>query len=260
MSRGKIYTLLVFALSFTVICGSWLVTKEMLHWKEEEILAQKGQISIEVLENENEKESQDTPVVNGEFEGEILSEDMIAQVLSVWEAGGRELLHEPGKGQMNMEQAIDIGKDWIGKLSQNNILPAYLSDSDFDNTNAVLCTLDKQVSIDEALISYWRITYVEDDVRINLVIHAVSGQVWSADISISGDKSLFEACSDEELLTIAFPFMKLDNTVQSEVDNAIYMSFPEGKVYAGVKRDDVVISKQKPVAHLMLNLCTDIIR
>lgn len=261
MNKGKIYTLFVFTLSFTVICGSWLLTKEMLNRKEAEILAQTGQISMEAPENEDgDESSQDAPVTSGEFKGENLSEDMMAQILSVWESGGRELLHEPSEGQINMEQAIDIGRDWIGKLSQNNILPAYLSDSDFDNTNAVLCTLDKHVSIDEALISYWRITYVKDDVRINLVIHAVIGQVWSADISMSGDKSLFEDCSDEELLAIAFPFMNGENAVLLKVNNANYVSFPEGKVYARLKKDDVAINKQEPVAHLMLNLCTDIIK
>ncbi len=242
MSKGKIYTLLVFCLSFAVVFGGWFLTKEMLNRKEAEILAEKGQISIEVSENVAENEGQENQVAQEEFEGKVLSEDVIAQILAIWEAGGRELPHEPKTGQMNMEQAIKAGREWIDTLAEKNYLPTYLSECSFDNTSAALCTLESKVSIDEALMSYWRIVYAEGDVEIILTLHAVSGQVWKADISMNTDKLPQSDYTDDELLSMAFPFVTGDNEV----------------VYATLKREDFVVNKQEPITRLILTLNTDI--
>ncbi len=70
------------------------------------------------------------------------------------------------------------------------------------STSAVLCTLDSPLPLEESLISYWKVTYVEGDVEIVLTIHARSGQVWDANISMNEDKMLYGTCSDEEILAI----------------------------------------------------------
>ena len=88
MNKGKIYTLLVFFLSFTVVIGGWFLTKGMLNCKETEILDVKGQVFVYV--SEADKTGSDT-TVQGDFEGEVLSEETMAGVLAVWDAGGREM-------------------------------------------------------------------------------------------------------------------------------------------------------------------------
>lgn len=248
MNKGKIYTLLVFFLSFTVVFGGWFLTKGMLNWKEAEILDAKGQLSMNVPDVS----------IQGDFEGKVLSEETMAEVLTVWEAGGREVFHEPMAGQMNMEQAIKVGRDWIATLAENNILPADLMGCSFESTNAVLCTLDSPVSLEKSIISYWTVTYKVDGVVIILKIHAASGQVWRADISMHEDKMLFGTRTDKELLAIAFPFLNGGNTEVAIEDNKIYKISERGKVYATLRRDSVVVNKQEPVEHLLLSLCTDI--
>lgn len=250
MSKGKLYTLLVFCLSFAVVFGGWFLTKEMLNRKETMLLARKGQVSMEVLETDF--------TVQEDFQGEILTEDMMAEILTVWEAGGRERIHEPMAGQMNMEQAIKAGREWIATLAENNILPAYLQESGFDNTNAALYTLKSEVSLKENLISYWKVTYVEDDVKIILMLHAVSGQVWKADISMSEEKMLLGTGIEEEALAIAFPFVTGEDTRMTTENDVLYKLSEKGKVYAALKRDSVLIDKQKPEARLFLGLYTDI--
>lgn len=42
---------------------------------------------------------------------EHLSEKEMGEILAVWEMGGKELPHEPKTGQLDMEQAIDVGKN-----------------------------------------------------------------------------------------------------------------------------------------------------
>lgn len=254
MSRGKIYTLLIFCVSFAVVFGGWFFTREMLDRKETVILANKGEILVEVANvdvNENNSEA-------GKFEGAALTENEMAEVLIVWNAGGREVFHEPLAGQMNMEQAINTGREWIDRLAQSNILPGYLVESSFEDTSAVLCSLERNVSLQENYISYWKVTYMEGDVEIILTIHALSGQVWDADITMSEDKMLYGTCSDEKILSIAFPFLENDNA-ETIVDNStIYKISEEGTVYAALKRDSILIKKEEPKARLFLSICANI--
>lgn len=254
MSRGKIYTLLIFCLSFGVVFGGWFLTKKMLDRKEAEILAEKGQISVQIA---NVDVSEKDPSAEY-FEGEVLKEDVIAEVLAVWNIGGHEVFHEPMAGQMDMEQAITAGRDWIDMLANRNILPGYLSECSFDETSAVLCSLDSHVSLEKELISYWKVTYVEGDVEIELTIHALSGQVWYANISMNEDKMLYGTCSDEEILSIAFPFLTSDKAGVVVGNSTIYKISEEGNVYATLKRDSVLVDKEEPRARLLLGLCTDI--
>lgn len=254
MSRGKIYTLLIFCVSFAVVFGGWFFTREMLDRKEAVILANKGEISVEVVDvdvNENNPEA-------GKFEGVVLTENEIAEVLTVWNAGGREVFHEPMAGQMNMEQAINTGREWIDRLAESNILPGYLSECSFDDTSAVLCSLDRSVSLQENYISYWKVTYVEGDVEIILTIHALSGQVWDADITMDEDKMLYGTCSDEEILAITFPFLENGNTEIVVENSTIYRISEEGTIYATLKRDSILVNKEEPKARLFLGICANI--
>lgn len=236
MSKSRISMFLVFCLSFAVVFGGWFFTKEMLDRKEAEILAGRGRMMLDIPESDNRK---DRNAVQETFEGEALSEDMMAEILKVWEAGGRELLHEPLAGQMDMEQAVTAGRGWIGRLAENNILPSCLAEGLFDSTSAVLCTLDGETTLGESLISYWRVIYMKGGIKIILTIHAVSGQVWDADISMREDEMMLSACSEEELPAAAFPFLT------------------GNEVYAAYKREDIVVNKQEPIVRLLFSLHTE---
>lgn len=255
MNKDKVYTLLVFCLSFTVVFGGWFLTKELLHSKEEEILSAKGQVVLESTKADGEENN---PAVQEEFVPQALSEEQMAEVLTVWEAGGREILHEPMTGQMNMEQAIAAGREWIDMLSENRVLPTEVTEYPFRDTSAVLCTLDSSLPLEESLISYWKVTYAEGDVEIALMIHARSGQVWNANISMNEDKMLYGTCSDEEILAIAFPFLTSENAVTISENPTLCKVSEEGTVYATLKRDNILVKKEEPKARLLLNLTTDI--
>lgn len=254
MRKDKIYTLLVFCLSLTVVFGGWFLTKELLYCKEKEMLSVKGQI---VLENAKADGNENNPEVQENFVSQVLSEEQMAEVLTVWESGGREILHEPMAGQMKMEQAIEAGENWITSLAEKQILSADFVDYSFRDTSAVLCTLDSAVSLEESWISYWKITYTGDDVKIVLKIHAATGQVWKADISMNEDKMLYGVCTDEEVLAVAFPFLTDTGAKIIIEDNTVYKFSENGKISATLKRDSVVVDKQTPVERLLLSLKTD---
>lgn len=260
MSKGKLYTLITFFISFCVVIGGWFLTKRLLNQREEEFLNGTGQIALQQSESALLAESGQNFTAEGmldgsEFHGEALSETMMEMILAAWESGGYKLPCEPGEGQMNMEQAITTGRDWIAGLAEKGILPAYLGECSFDKTDAACYTLDTEVSFEGALLNFWEITYTEGDVKITVTIHAVSRQVWKADILMDADKMIYGACPDEELLKIAFPFM-MDNEAGIIQDNqTIYKSFPEGKVFAALKRSEIKITEGQESARLILWLC-----
>lgn len=260
MSKGKIYTLFTFFVSFCVVIGGCFFTKRLLNQREEEFLNSTGQIALQQSESALLAESGQNITVEGipagsEFREEALSETMMEMILVVWESGGYKLPCEPGEGQMNMEQAITMGRDWIASLAEEGILPAYLGECSFDKTDAAFFTLDTEVSFEGALLNFWEITYTEGDVKITLTIHAVSTQVWKADILMDADKMIYDACPGDELLKIAFPFM-MDNEAGIIQDNQIiYKSFPEGKVLAALKRSQIKITEGQESARLILWLC-----
>ena len=254
MRKDKIDTLLVFCLSFTVVFGGWFLTKGLLHCKENEMLTAKGRI---VLDNTKADGEENNPAMQEDFVPQVLSEDQMAEILTVWEAGGREILHEPMAGQMNMEQAIEAGEKWITSLADNYVLSADFIEYSFRDTSAVLCSLDSFASLEESWISYWKITYTGDDVKIVLKLHAATGQVWKADISVNEDKMLYGICSDEEVLAAAFPFLSAANAEIIIEDNKVYKVSENEKISAALKRDSVVVDKQTPVERLLLSLGTN---
>lgn len=253
-NKGKISTLLLFMLSFCVVFGGWFLTKRLLNYRMEEFLDSTGQIVVNLSEITLLPEETANPT---EFQGTILSEEMIEKVLIVWEEGGYKQLHEPLEGQMTMEQAIAAGRNWIAVLSEKGILPYYLKECSFDKTDAKLCTLDLEVSFEKTLLSLWEIEYIEQNTKIILSIHAASGQIWKADISMNEDEMIYGGLSDGELLNVAFPFMPNESTESKEVKNIVYKCFPNKKVYAAVSRSQFVVNEQKPISQMILWLCTE---
>lgn len=241
MSKDKVCMLLMLCLSFIVVFGGWFLTKGILNSKADEILSVKGQV---IIGNTKTDEGKENSVVREEFVPQSLPEEKMAEVLSVWEAGGREILHEPKAGQADMEQAVDIGKDWITGMAEHGIVPM---ECKFDKVNARLCSLDVQVDFDESLLSFWAIQYVENDVEVNLIIHASSGEVWKASLSMKEGDCLLKEYSSEELLKIVFPSVDKGNTAATNlINDTNYVIMQKGLVYAAVKEQKIsVVSMNK---------------
>ena len=261
MHKRKMDTLIPFLLSFCVAVGGWFLTKKLLNQREEEFLNSAGQIALKqsesvILAESGKKVMEEGTGNENVYDGETLSESMMERILAVWESGGYQLPCEPGEGQMNMEQAIMEGRDWIANLAEKEVLPAYLGEGSFDRTDAAFYTLDEEVLFAETLLNYWEVTYTEGDVKIILTIHEISGQVWKADIFMDADKKIYDACSDEELLEVAFPFLKTNEMETIRDHQTIYKGFPEGKVFAALKRSEIKIDKEQETARFILWLCT----
>lgn len=201
-------------------------------------------------------------------ESAAMSDSVRYMVLSFWEKGGSELLHEPKPGQINMEQAIQAGRDWMSSMAGYGNIPKELEECNFDKTSAVLCTLDGQVldnelALDESLSSYWTVRFEKSDVTVKLKIHAASGEVWEADLSVENKSGLVESFDEGRLLDRAFPFLKENNKPTKQMKlvtdlytSTTYQSFAQGLMYAAVKQYEVNVSDASPVTRIAFWLHT----
>lgn len=221
MSKGRIYTGIMFLTAAGMIFGGWFFTVKLLMDREARFLGSTGKAAVQSeeiglftdgsLSGAQERETGQA-AAQEEFQGQEMSEYERALVLAVWEYGGRQLPHEPMAGQMNMKQAIDAGKKWVEDMAQTGVYTDELSGCNFDATKAELCTVDTQLrtSLDEAMYSYWNLWFIKDGVSVELTIHAASGEVWKAKISVEmeeEDDCYVEVYDIGYLLEYAFPFM-----------------------------------------------------
>lgn len=260
MNKEKGFTLLIFSLSLVIVTAGWIFTKGMLKQKEKSILSQKGELDVGNSNLGVFDSSQNG--VWGEADSEnvyldnSLSEQEMGEILAVWEMGGRELPHEPKVGQLDMEQAIDVGKNWIATMSELGIVPSGLTGDGFDNVGAKLLYRETQTMLDEVMLSYWSVQFTRGDAEIRLTIHAVSGEVWRADITVKGDDNRLAEYQVEELIRKAFPFIEEGGETQVKIDNITYQSLREGIVYAAVMQSSVVVGEEEPISQVSLWLCT----
>lgn len=255
-------TLYIFLLSFGVVLGGWYLARTLLEQRQKEFLAGTGEILIQspetALLSVETQENAVTEVAAGiPFQGEALTEEMMAKVLDVWERGGRAIPHEPKKGQMNMEQAIEAGKEWIAVMAEQGIIPFERVENGFDHITARLCTLEVQVDFDESLLSYWSIQFLAYDVEVRLTIHAVSGEIWIAKIQMEDPGNLAGTYRLEDLLEAVFPFTREGQEIMIALaDNTVREPMPQKLVYASAKEFSLRESEREPIIQMEFWLST----
>lgn len=338
-NKSKFYTGVLVLLAFAVVFGGWFLTVKLLKQREEKFLAGTGAVSMKASEMslfaDNKKGSvtekniittveggdagnADTaagilaviedPETETEFHGISMSESVRARILIVWEEAETRVIHEPEEDQMNMEQAIVTGQDWIKSMAGYGKIPDRLKDYVFEETYASFYTPQSKgvlyPEFDKSLFSYWNVQFEGEGISVGMKIHAASGEVWYADFSVednlveysmvsypgagdsgesnfaaespgqAGDSEESDSVAGSpgagnsgesdsaaespeagtsgevvgfvqsdapgELLERAFPFMVKDGVGKESVtdlrENTVYQMFPEGSVYAAVRR------------------------
>lgn len=205
--KNKLITAAVAAVSLTVAFGGWFLTKELLDRKNAEFLNGTGAVALRSEQTALLTQEQADEAARA-FKKHEIPEKQMREILLLWDYGVKEMPHDQKEAQMNMEQAIETGKQWIATLANREIVPKMLADGDFDRITAQLSTIEIQTELDERLLSRWMLEYRKNDVDINLTIHAMSGEIWYANISMMAYSSLAYAYSSEELLYLMFPRAK----------------------------------------------------
>lgn len=177
----------------------------------------------------------------------ILSKEELKQVLSAMR--GREVPHEPLEGQLSMEQAIELGKEWVREYCLEDL--GLLSDDEqkYHRMDARLCRRQGTDSMENPniLYSYWMVSLTSREIRADLVMNAVTGQVLDArltsyTIRAEQDGVSYESVavlSDEAIWKLLERYiasfgLKMGRSILMD-PNGFYHSIEDGELFAMVQ-------------------------
>jgi hypothetical protein len=179
--KQRMLTTAMAFLALLVVFGGWFLTNGLLN--REHIKLMNTVHSIKVKEPLAAQEAIETSNVT-------LSTVKIANILKVWGSGRRSRYHDPYEGQLTMEEAILAANSGLTYLCDQGVLPKGLLEKDFTRTNAFLYDVQEKkaapvrVSPDPAY-SFWSVSLINREVTIRLVLNALTGRIWMADLRSS---------------------------------------------------------------------------
>lgn len=176
MNRKYKYTFLTLLLGTAFMIGSMLCMRWILEVRERQLLTENGKAAVEspvrAWQEWEQKEQTAT---------HKLTMEQMEEAIQFWNNRIGETIHDPVEGQISMEEAIELGKQWLtmmGEKKQIYSITATLS-AGYQRESP-----KKQL---EPYYSFWTIEFSNQTVRTTLYLNAVTGQVWSAKIIWNDD-------------------------------------------------------------------------
>lgn len=254
MNRASKYTLLSLLFAAVFVFGSMAGTDLILQMWEKRRLEESGTVTMEspVLawqsaETGEEYDGQDgEPLVRDKEEDLTLTEKEIEQVIRYRKNCEGELLHDPVKGQITMEQAFAAGENWLVEMgfwdhSRTHAEPLL--------HRASLGTKTAKEGLHmpiEPYYSFWTVRFSSTDMYVSLSVNAMTGRVWDAKITlydienVNNDKSLDKL---ERFIRLAGIEAPVEQYVEiSDSGSWISMAVKESPLYAQMRGYDVVVS------------------
>ena len=254
MNRTSKYTLLSLLFAAVFVFGSMAGTDLILQMWEKRRLQESGTVTMEspVLawqsaETEEEYVKQDGGPFDRDKEEDLtLTEKEIEQVIRYRKNCEGELLHDPVKGQITMEQAFAAGENWLVEMgfwdhSRTHSEPLL--------HRASLGTKTAKEGLHmpiEPYYSFWTVRFSSTDMYVSLSVNAMTGRVWDAKITlydienVNNDKSLDKL---ERFIRLAGIEAPVEQYVEiSDSGSWISMAVKESPLYAQMRGYDVVVS------------------
>jgi len=173
--------------------GGWAVTRRFIEAESQRLLSAMVTIAVDIpvavpvsLHEDDDTSPETIP---------RLTEHEMLSVLHNWETllstdrTARQRLHEPAPGQIDMVQAIEIARQGVVFLHEQNILPLHILS--FNDTRAYL---GQNISQSETFLpihySFWNVRFVNDYMEISIRINAFTKQIWQFNIAINPMRSV----------------------------------------------------------------------
>ena len=254
MNRTSKYTLLSLLFAAVFVFGSMAGTDLILQMWEKRRLEESGTVTMEspVLawqsaETGEEYDGQDgEPLVRDKEEDLTLTEKEIEQVIRYRKNCEGELLHDPVKGQITMEQAFASGENWLVEMG---VWDHSRTHSEPLLHRASLGTKTAKEGLHmpiEPYYSFWTVRFSSTDMYVSLSVNAMTGRVWDAKITlydienVNNDKSLDKL---ERFIRLAGIEAPVEQYVEiSDSGSWISMAVKERPLYAQMRGYDVVVS------------------
>ena len=163
-------------LAFAIAIGGWVFTNRLINREADRLLSAATTFTV------------DTPAIL--LHSAPLADDMppmldkqaITSIMRNWEVMGVNRWHEPAPGQMSMEQAIGVAREWVAFLQNYNLLPQSIG---FTSQMAFLSqNTDPMDNFLPAEYSYWTVSFSSDEKTIQMRVNAVTGQVWTTEVTL----------------------------------------------------------------------------
>ncbi len=254
MNRASKYTLLSLLFAAVFVFGSMAGTDLILQMWEKRRLEESGTVTMEspVLawqsaETEEEYVKQDgEPLVRDKEEDLTLTEKEIEQVIRYRKNCEGELLHDPVKGQITMEQAFAAGENWLVEMGFWDHSRTH-ADPLLHRASLGTKTAKEGLHMPiEPYYSFWTVRFSSTDMYVSLSVNAMTGRVWDAKITlydienVNNDKSLDKL---ERFIRLAGIEAPVEQYVEiSDSGSWISMAVKESPLYAQMRGYDVVVS------------------
>lgn len=230
MNKQGIYTAVGITLSLMIAFGGWILTNTLLDKQETVLLSKTGSIYVPAglkttAGSANDANSNLPPKTKTELlpNETKLEEGVMAKILANWNAPQSYARpHDPVEGQLNMEQAITAAKNGLSYFSTQGIIPPELLENEFTRTKASLWEnhpafkenpSDPRVRVSIELppaYSYWVITFDNEKLNVRLMLNAVTGAIWRADIVSYQAETTFTDLDVVEMIEIYAAYLGLD--------------------------------------------------
>lgn len=236
-------TLSAIILAFVIAFGGLFFMQWKLQQQEEILLSEKKIIKSEVSVNNGDKNSPTK---------KVLTEKELIEIVQSIENNKNVTPHEPKNSQLSMEQAIEQGKIWIKDFFAEYIGNDVVNLKEIKSISANLCVNNPagKYKISDILYSYWKITLENSDVKVNMVMNSVTGQIINILICSYKKELEFSSANTESLLDHYIETLQLQSSFQYEKsDGFSYRKITNGELYAVIQKGNIMVESTKNKIH-----------
>lgn len=191
MNKAYKYTFLTLFFSLAFALGSMVGMNAILEAREKKILTESGRVVLEAPvrvwreQNIDEEEGDSEDSDNQRY---ALSIEQIEDVIHCWNERIAVTVHNPVNGQISMEEAVKVGKEWLAEMGMEESEQEGDAESYF--RNAMLGVAKQNTSGEvqlESYYSFWIVNFSNQSMNAILYLNAVTGKVWGAEITLYED-------------------------------------------------------------------------
>ncbi len=187
MMKSYKYTLITLLLSAAFIIGSMAGMDFIWRAREKKLLGSSGTAAMASPVRAWQQWEDDVTKETGQQAGSagyVLNFSQIEEVIRSRKNYDEEVVHDPVRGQLSIEKAIEAGEKWIAEMGLEERTGKKLNEQIYF-VNAILGIREKKEAStvqSEPYYSFWTVRFSSQSMDIVLNINAVTGKIWNAEI------------------------------------------------------------------------------